>query len=167
MIGCLDKINVLYNHVKYSDIGDINLEKFDHFILSGRVGGGAMVDRNNLKVLRHAISGQKPLLGVCYGAHIMALLYECTLNRLDDLKTGNYSIRIIKDNPLWNDKINNAFFSHRYVITKLTKDVESIAISDEGYHDIIRIKDLPIFGIQFHPEKMDVGGLIINSFVNI
>jgi anthranilate/para-aminobenzoate synthase component II len=42
---------------------------------------------------------------------------------------------------------------HSLLLSELPTDVESIAISSKGEVMALRYKELPIWGIQFHPES--------------
>lgn len=44
------------------------------------------------------------------------------------------------------------FESHRFAIEKISNVIEALATSDHGI-EMIKHKDKPIYGLQFHPES--------------
>ncbi|USN56518.1 MAG: hypothetical protein H6766_05815 [Candidatus Peribacteria bacterium] len=52
---------------------------------------------------------------------------------------------------VYNHKTYTVYEAHRYTIKELSKDLISLAQSSHG-HEIIRHKEKPQRGFQFHPE---------------
>ena len=159
------------NHTEYSIIPFHNvikteLKRFDSFILSGRRRNDQKMNANNSEIINHAVSEKKSLLGICYGAEILALTLGGTIRKLDDPIKGLHSVNITKKNPLV-DKEIKVYQSHSYEIAKLGSQLESYASSNTCQHEIFKHHDLPIFGTQFHPEMSNDGKSLIEFFVKL
>ena len=120
----------------------------------------------NSRIIQHAVSERKPLLGICYGAEILALTLGGTLRKMEQIHKGNQEIEILKTNPLCSGKIN-VFESHSYLISTLDNKFSHVAKSNVCNFEIIQYDNLSIFGTQFHPEMSDDGKLLLEKFVAI
>ncbi|HSD04871.1 MAG TPA: gamma-glutamyl-gamma-aminobutyrate hydrolase family protein [Nitrosopumilaceae archaeon] len=142
------------------------LHRYSSIILSGRRKNNLDMNVVNSKIIKHAVAEKKHLLGICYGAEILALTLGGTLKKMDKLHKGNQEIEILKTNPLCSGKIN-VFESHSYMISKIGEIFSPIAKSDICNFEIIQYDNLSIFGTQFHPEMSDDGKLLLEKFVAI
>ena len=146
---------------------DLNeLENFDSFILTGRKQNEQKMNKINSQLVLHAVSKRKKLLGICYGAEILALTLGGTIKKSPSLIKGTETVSINKKNPLVNRNLD-VFQSHRYEISKLGSKLENVAGSDTCKHEIVKHNELDIFGTQFHPEMTEDGHALIESFVLI
>ena len=69
---------------------DLNeLENFDSFILTGRKQNEQKMNKINSQLVLHAVSKRKKLLGICYGAEILALTLGGTIKKSPSLIKGN------------------------------------------------------------------------------
>ena len=105
------------DHQKPSD--QINLDDisdYDSFILSGRRNNDSQMNAKNSKIILHAVNEKKKLLGICYGAEILALALGGTIRKSSVIR-GEQEI-ISNDNTLCEGK-NTVFESHSYEISKL------------------------------------------------
>ena len=69
----LSNSNVKYEQKSFSEINPDEIEQFDSFILSGRRQNDSEMNAKNSKIILHAVNEKKILLGICYGAEILAL----------------------------------------------------------------------------------------------
>ena len=143
-----------------------DLDNFDSFILSGRRKNNSQMNALNSKIIKHAVSKNKPLLGICYGAEMLALTMGGTIKRMNNLHRGTEQVEVIDPNPLCNNKIT-VFESHHFEISKLNNSLENIASSKTCQNELIRVKNSKIFGTQFHPEMTDDGHRLIEKFVSL
>ena len=142
------------------------LDNFDSFILTGRKQNEQKMNMLNSQVILHVTSKKKKLLGICYGAEILALTLGGTIRKLPSLIKGAETISSNKENLLFDGSLG-VFQSHRYEISKLGNKLENLASSDTCRHEIIKHNELNIFGTQFHPEMSSDGLMLIESFVNL
>ena len=145
----------------------ISLEEIDDytsFILSGRRTNDSQMNAKNSKIILHAVNKNKKLLGICYGAEILALALGGTIRKSSVIR-GEQEI-VSNDISLCNGK-NNVFESHSYEISKLGNSLECMAESINCKNEIVKHKKLFIFGTQFHPEMTKDGQSMIKKFVKL
>jgi GMP synthase (glutamine-hydrolysing) len=106
------------------------------------------------------------LLGICYGAEILALTLGGTIKKMDKLHNGIQEIEVLKSNPICENKIK-VFESHSYLVSKLDSCFEQIAKSDYCKYEIFQYVNHKIFGTQFHPEMSYDGKLLLEKFIAI
>jgi GMP synthase (glutamine-hydrolysing) len=140
------------------------LSKFQSFILSGRRKNNKEMNAINSKIINHAVLEDKPLLGICYGAEILALTVGGTIRKMETLQKGNSKIMVIHENPLCNGTIE-VYQSHNFEISQLGKSFIHIAKSESCNYEVIQYRDSRIFGTQFHPEMTQDGLGLIENFL--
>ena len=155
-----------FNVIRFEQITNLDLTKFDAFILSGRRKNEQKMNATNSEIIKHVVSTKKPLLGICYGAEILALTLGGTIRKSEDIVKGLPTVNVKTPNSLC-DKDIEVYQSHSYEIAKLGNKLENFAISETCQYEIIKHKTLPIFGTQFHPEMSIDGESLIESFVKI
>ena len=166
LVDFLQTLSIDFQRVNSNEFNISELETFDSYILSGRRKNDSQMNALNSKIIKHAVSENKSLLGICYGAEMLALTLGGTIKRMKNLHRGNEHIEITVPNPLCNDKIT-VFESHHFEISKLNNSLESIGSSKICKNELIHVKDLKIFGTQFHPEMTDDGHSLIEKFVSL
>ena len=73
IVSILSKIKIEFTVIPFHAISDITLEKFNSFILSGRVKNNQKMNQKNSSIIKHVVSKKKSLLGICYGAEIFSI----------------------------------------------------------------------------------------------
>ena len=141
------------------------ISNYDSFILSGRRKNEKKINEINSKIITHCITNNKKLLGICYGAEILALTLGGTI-RKTSLQKGNELIQTIEENLISNDSLQ-VFESHSFEISKLPDDLLVLAQSNNCKYEVIKHKKLPIFGTQFHPEMSKDGNDLIERFCSL
>lgn len=106
----------------------------------------------------------KSLLGICYGAEILALTIGGTIRKMQTMQKGNSKIRTVHENPLCDGTIE-VYQSHNFEISQLEKSFTQIAKSESCNYEIIQYRDSKIFGTQFHPEMTQDGLGLIENFL--
>lgn len=148
---------------------NLNLEhlvKFDSFILSGRRKNEKKTNEINSKIIKHSIQYDKKLLGICYGAEILALTLGGTIRKTHHIQKGDASIQIHKKNMICDNDLH-VFESHSFEISKLPNPLTSLGKSKNCKYEIIQYEKKPIFGTQFHPEMSTDGHNLIEKFCAI
>ncbi|MEM3065581.1 MAG: gamma-glutamyl-gamma-aminobutyrate hydrolase family protein [Candidatus Nitrosotenuis sp.] len=142
------------------------MDEYDSFILSGRRQNNQQMNAINSKIICHAISAGKPLLGICYGAEILALTTGGTIRKMSSAQKGEGTVTVIKENPLCSGTIR-VYQSHSFEISQLGSSLVPLAYSASCKYEMVRYKDTKIFGTQFHPEMTQDGLLLIERFVSL
>ncbi len=153
-------INLKHNQIDISKISEYN-----SFILSGRRENNQNMNAINSKIIQHAVLEKKNLLGICYGAEILAITLGGTIKKSIHEK-GKQEITVHKENPLCRGKIT-VFESHNYEISRLNSSSMGIASSNSCKFEMIQHNELNIFGTQFHPEMSPDGQSIISTFISL
>lgn len=153
------------SHV-FSDVSSIDVSKYSSMILSGRRKNNPQMNVINSQLVRHSLDVGKPLLGICYGAEILALTLGGTIKKMTSPRHGLYQVQTLKNNPLTSGKID-AFESHSYMISKLGPIFIQIASSDNCQFEVFQYGNKNIFGTQFHPEMSVDGRSLLKKFSSI
>ena len=140
-----------------------SLQKYESIILSGRRKNEKKINEVNSKVINFSIKNDKKLLGICYGAEILALTLGGTIRKTKSIQKGNETIKILQDNLIVNNSIN-VFESHGFEISQLPNVLIPIGKSNNCNYEIVQHKEKLIFGTQFHPEMTLDGNNLIEKF---
>jgi len=142
------------------------LKNYDSIILSGRRKNEKKINEINSKIINHSIKNNLKLLGICYGAEILALTLGGTIRKIKSLQKGNETITITENNLISENELN-VFESHSFEIAKLPNTLISLAKSNNCECEIIQYENKPIFGTQFHPEMSLDGQKLIEKFCSL
>ena len=128
------------NKVAYND--------YDCLMLTG---GPDSVARNNTENLLYndAVNKGKPIIGICHGAFTINDICKGTNGHVDDHVDAD--IKIIMEG---NEHIVKCY--HSQSIETLAKNFSAIAHDEQGTIEAFQHDTLPIYGIVWHPERMDV-----------
>jgi GMP synthase (glutamine-hydrolysing) len=141
-----------------------DISRYDSFILSGRRNNDSQMNAKNSKIIIHAVNQKKKLLGICYGAEILALALGGTIRKSSVIR-GEQEITS-NENILCEGK-NTVFESHSYEISKLGSSLNCLAESKNCKNEIVKHKELAIYGTQFHPEMTADGQKMIANFAKL
>lgn len=108
-------------------------------------------------VIRH-FAGKVPILGVCLGHQCIGDVFGGEVIRADRLMHGKTSMIVHNEAELF-EGLENPFEATRYhslIVKKetLPNCLEITAWTDQDEIMGLRHKDLPIWGVQFHPESI-------------
>lgn len=166
LLEFLSKLKLPFTSESFERIRPDTLDEYSSFILSGRRKNNKEMNSTNSKIIRFAISKNKPLLGICYGAEMLALTVGGTIKKMQSLQKGENKISVHKSNPLCTNDIE-VFESHNYEISSTSKQLLVVASSNSCKNEIIRFQDNNIFGVQFHPEMNKDGQKLIENFCSL
>ena len=162
LLDFLLKKKITHTSLTHEQISEKEFSDFEMFILSGRRKNNQNMNAINSKIIKHCINNSKPLLGICYGAEILALTLGGTI-RKSSIQKGDELVQSIEKNVLIDESIS-VFESHNYEISRLGYSLDVLASSKNCKHELIQFKNLPIFGTQFHPEMSADGQKLIERF---
>jgi GMP synthase (glutamine-hydrolysing) len=165
LLNCIEELNVDFTCHPSEEITNLDLT-YSSIILSGRRKNNSIMNAVNSKLIKHAVREKKPLLGICYGAEILALTLGGTIKKMNGSRYGISEVDIIKDNPLCSGKIQ-VFESHSFKVAKLDSSFKQIAKSKSCEFEIFQRDNLNIFGTQFHPEMSKDGKDLLRKFIDI
>lgn len=166
ILTCLGKLDQLHLHKRFSQVSNEDLAQCDKVILSGRRKYSKEINAVNSRIIRYCYYRNKPLLGICYGAEIIALTLGGSIRKLPAHIQGTTEVLLSSANPLTKEKKSILVYeSHRYCIAKLPPNFKSLAGSKYCEHEVFS-NDGKMYGTQFHPEKSGGDGLaLLKNFV--
>ncbi len=166
LIDFLNEKNIFFEKQTPQLLDLKSLENYDSIILSGRIKNEKKTNEINSKIITYSIKNNIKLLGICYGAEILALTLGGTIRKTSSLQKGNELIKILKENTISNDSLD-VFESHRFEISKLPSVLVPLAESKNCKYEIIQYGKKSIFGTQFHPEMSQDGHDLIEKFCSL
>lgn len=148
-------------------------EKTDNIkgvILSG--SPFSVYDPTAFKVDLSQIRGKFPVLGICYGAQLMAYTSNGIVEAAGSREYGRANLTFIdaKDELLTEVRPGSQIWmSHGDSITKIPTNFKKIASTDDVELAAYKIEGERTWGVQFHPEVFHTldGTLILENFLNI
>ena len=121
---------------------------------------------------KRIIENQIPVLGICFGHQILSKLNGGRVKQSKYREFGLANIRKKRESILiknfFNRKnINKVWMSHADQVSKLPKNFNVIASSQNSKFAIIENKKKNFYGVQFHPEvtHTENGKKLINNFI--
>jgi GMP synthase (glutamine-hydrolysing) len=164
---CLNKLKANYTCKKFYEKIDNEISTYEGVILSGRSRPSRHINVANFNLVQGCSLQGTPLLGICYGAEIMALALGGTIRRLLNPVKGmsNVSLSESPESNIIFQKHRSLYVyeSHAYCIARMPDDFVSIAASKHCQKEIIVNHKRKMLGVQFHPEKSRDDGLVLFS----
>ena len=139
------------------------LKGFDAVLLSPGPGTPAEAGLS-IPMVRYAIEHKVPVFGVCLGHQAIAEAMGATVRQADELMHGKTSL-VDHDDSLVFEGLNHPFTATRYHSLAIVREtlpadllVTAETIKSEtsagGVIMGVRHANLPIYGVQFHPESV-------------
>lgn len=166
IVEFLESNNVSHQAIPFDRANLDDLDRFDSIILSGRRHNDQAMNALNSKLINHSILQKKPLLGICYGAEILALTAGGTIRKMSSVQKGPSTVQVMQKNPLCSGVIQ-VYQSHSYEISALGKNLIHLGSSNSCKYEIIQYQNHDIYGTQFHPEMTMDGLSIIEKFISL
>ena len=136
-------------------IAEIERLEPDGIILSP--GPGKPSDHPLLFQILKTFHKRVPILGVCLGFQAIGEFFGMILAKAPEPRHGKTS-KITHDGKNIFDKIPNPLLVTRYHSLTLTKysgsDFEINSLAEDGVPMAGKHRELPVFGVQFHPEAI-------------
>ena len=150
--------------------------KFPHGdeTVKGVILSGSPFSVNNDEAFKTDLSQIRkkfPVLGICYGAQLIAQHEAAAVSETDSREYGRAQLTISTKDDLFKDisDISTVWMSHGDTISNLPSHMQLVASTDDVEVAAFRIKDEPTWGVQFHPEvaHTDEGVKLLSNFLNI
>jgi putative glutamine amidotransferase len=131
-----------------ANVPHVSIPDVDMIILSG---GNASLARmhTELKLYNYAIEKNIPILGVCHGAFFLAELSGGTCGDIEGHRNTEHVVAMEGHNILVNSY-------HGSNIITVGPEYDVIAADLDGNIEGFKHKSKPIWGIVWHPERMEV-----------
>jgi para-aminobenzoate synthetase component 2 len=162
IVGYLQQLGASCRVVRNDEIGpeavgDDLADQPDGVLLSPGPGTPARAGSSCALVERCAATGT-PLLGVCLGHQALAEVYGATVTHAEELMHGKTS-SVHHQGAGVLEGLPDPFTATRYhslavVADTVPADLEITARTEGGVVMGLQHRDLPLFGVQFHPESV-------------
>lgn len=164
----LRELNIYCEIYPYNKIPD--RQDIKAVILSG--SPLSVLEGNTIDFDLNQVIGRYPVLGICYGAQMLAHKLGGQVVRSDKREYGKAIMTIEKDDQLFKetDKASQVWMSHSDSIECVPEGFEVLART-EGVNAAFKAKDgqypFPVYGLQFHPEVVHsiFGSQILSNFI--
>ncbi len=95
-----------------------------------------------------------PLLGLCYGAQMLAHQHGGSVQPSSTREYGRAHLKLKYDDIIFKDveTVSQVWMSHADTIKSAGDDFEVIGSTDDVEVAAFRHRELPVYGLQFHPE---------------
>ena len=144
-----------------------NILEFSGVILSG--SPFSVHSKNAPKIDISKIKGKLPILGICYGAQLLADSYGGKVGKSSSREYGRAKLVIHDNNNLFKGFKNNSqvWMSHGDTINKLPIGSEKLASTEDVQNAAFKFKHEFTFAIQFHPEvyHTNLGIKLLENFL--
>lgn len=110
-------------------------------------------------LFNHAVENNIPVLGVCHGAFFIAKTIGAEIESVEGHAAGEHIVKMDGRNI-----IVNSF--HTETIKSLPDDYEAIAVDKAGNIEGFKHKELPIYGILWHPQKQENGNAMLPEYLD-
>jgi len=143
-------------------------QSFDRLVISP--GPGRPEDAGNSIEFIRTLGTEIPTLGVCLGHQAIAVAFGGTVELAPEPRHGKVSLITHDGRGLFRN-LPNPFEATRYhslATVELPEVLEVSAHSEDGVVQGIRHRELPISGVQFHPESImtTAGKELLANFLN-
>lgn len=159
-LNCYCEI-IPYNKMPHDDPSVIGV------ILSG--SPFSVYDQKAFRITLDGIRDRYPVLGICYGAQLMAHISGGSVEPADSREYGRAILSSVTADPLLKDieAGSQVWMSHGDTITALPEGFNIIASTDKVPVAAYRIEGEDIWGVQFHPEVFhsSCGMQLLRNFV--
>ena len=164
----LERCGVAPSVIKPEDLPLIESHLPSALILSGNPAliqdtGTAFL--TNFGVLRKL---RLPILGICFGHQVIGLLYGGEVRRGKEDRDLR-QIDVIQQHPLFAGISGTAEFQQDHTEeVSLPTQFAHLASSSHCHNEAMAHPDLPVYGVQFHPETSgDAGERLIRNFLSL
>ncbi|MEO0106409.1 MAG: gamma-glutamyl-gamma-aminobutyrate hydrolase family protein [candidate division WOR-3 bacterium] len=118
-------------------------------------------------------NAQKPILGICFGHQLIAKSFYEDVVSMGQKIEGYYVVKKIQNDEIFEglgDKIV-VMESHEEMVANVPYEFVKLAESPNCPIEAIKHQTMPIYGVQFHPERFDdkhpAGAVILENFFKI
>lgn len=132
-------------------------------------GPNSVYDENSPHISKEVLSLGIPVLGICYGAQLIAYTLGGKVEHAETSEYGKREFAFIKENPLAEGVPQKSicWMSHTDLVTGLPDGFEVFASTPACPYTVFGSGERRIYGIQFHPEVVhsEYGNRMLKNFL--
>ena len=154
----MDKVELEYRVIRMAEVTAVeDLSAYTHLIISGSEASALDElpwDELLRRVIMHFVDNKRSVLGICYGHQFLArvLAGYSSLRKSPTPEMGLVKIKMLS-NPLFKDLVDPVSLVFHYdEVFNLPDHFQVIASTKKCAVHGFQYKDLPVWGVQFHPE---------------
>ena len=157
IVGYLEQLGADCTVVRNDAVPATDAAAYDGVVVSP--GPGAPEDAGvSLEIIRECARLAKPMFGVCLGHQALGVFAGATVGRAPELLHGKTSL-VHHDGTGVLEGLPSPFTATRYhsltiVPETLPGELVATGHTDSGLVMAVRHRDLPLHGVQFHPESV-------------
>lgn len=131
-------------------------------LLPGGGDIGKCLDAEEQKLIQSFVDSKRPILGICRGMQALNVYFGGSLyafvpgHQIDEgdllhkTLAGGHVARLIGRRPMVNS-------NHHQAIRAIGSDLQVVQVAEDGIAEAIVHQRLPIWGVQWHPERQSFG----------
>ncbi|MGL1890184.1 MAG: gamma-glutamyl-gamma-aminobutyrate hydrolase family protein [Spirochaetaceae bacterium] len=123
-------------------------------------------DKTEELLLREANRLNIPLLGICRGFHFINVSFGGTITHgiKDHVRKPH---KLISEHKVLSDVVTNTFHNQGLKLDDISKELNVIATTSDGFVEAFIHKTLPVLGVQWHPERQNESfdNILIKNFL--
>ena len=150
--------------VTAEQLSDLNIVGL---VFSG--GPSSVYDRKAPRCTPGLLDLGVPVLGICYGFHLMSQMLGGQVQATGTREYGRTQMEILRSDPLLSHLPGTTmvWMSHGDVVSDPGRPFVPLARTESCLHAAVRHTDKPFYGLQFHPEVTHTSGgnQIIRNFL--
>jgi para-aminobenzoate synthetase component 2 len=156
LVQYLGQLGAVCTVLRNDELAPVDARGYDGVLLSP--GPGTPEKAGVCVELVHEVAGQVPVLGVCLGHQAIAAAYGAVVERAPELLHGKTSA-VHHEGAGVLAGLPSPFTATRYHSLAVREDtlpdeIEVTGRTESGVVMAIRHRDLPLDGVQFHPESV-------------
>jgi anthranilate synthase/aminodeoxychorismate synthase-like glutamine amidotransferase len=170
LVHYLEDLGAMVTVKRNDQITPEECKSYDAIVLSP--GPGIPKEAGNLLPIIKHMAGKKPLLGICLGHQAITEVYGGKIINLNKVYHGLSTEMTHSGNEIFNN-IATKFPAGRYHSWAAQNEsfpevLKIIATDENGQIMALKHKQLPIYGVQFHPESIMTpdGKTMLKNFLN-
>ncbi len=136
-------------------------------ILSG--GPASIYEENAPRLPSFLLNGNLPILGICYGLHLLTQAFGGQVKRGPKREYGRAMLKIKRGSRLLNGIREGSlvWMSHGDRLTSLPPGFEATGSTSNAPYAVIEARERKVYGVQFHPEvaHTEQGRRILKNFL--
>ena len=130
-------------------------------------------DTYEFAVFRRFFDTGKPIFGVCRGMQLINIALGGTLLQHigghDQIAEDVFDTHSVHTDDELLLRLGGERFvvnsAHHQAVDRLGAGLRAVAWADDGIVEAIRHETRPIFGVQWHPERLDAGAILLGEFL--